>query len=78
MAIGGTSRGVGTPLRSRIDTRSDDYRANLATMQGLWDDEEMFQRQSRAARQRAAHCFNTQIYYDNLIISRNCITSCGQ
>ena len=29
---------VGTVLRSKIDTNSDDYRANLAQMQALWDE----------------------------------------
>ena len=29
---------IGTVLRSRLDTRSDDYRANLAAMQSLWDE----------------------------------------
>ena len=28
---------IGTVLRSRLDTRSDDYRANLGQMQALWD-----------------------------------------
>jgi acyl-CoA carboxylase subunit beta len=28
---------IGTVLRSRLDTKSDDYRANLAAMQALWD-----------------------------------------
>ena len=28
---------IGTVLRSRLDTRSDDYRSNLAAMQALWD-----------------------------------------
>jgi len=29
---------VGTVLRSKIDTNSDDYRANLAQMQALWEE----------------------------------------
>ncbi len=29
---------IGTPLRSRLDTRSADYRENLAAMQGLWEE----------------------------------------
>ncbi len=28
---------IGTPLRSRLDTRTEEYRANLAAMQELWD-----------------------------------------
>jgi len=28
---------IGTVLRSRLDTRSADYRANLDAMQALWD-----------------------------------------
>ena len=28
---------IGTVLRSRLDTRTDEYRANLAAMQQLWD-----------------------------------------
>lgn len=29
---------IGTPLRSKLDINSDDYRANLAEMQGMWDE----------------------------------------
>lgn len=29
--------GIGTVIRSRLDTSSSDYRDNLAVMQGLWD-----------------------------------------
>ena len=29
---------IGTVLRSRLDTRSEDYLANLVAMQALWDD----------------------------------------
>jgi acyl-CoA carboxylase subunit beta len=29
---------IGTPLRSRLDTKSDDYQQNLAQMQALWDE----------------------------------------
>ena len=29
---------VGTVLRSNVDTDSDDYKANLAQMQALWDE----------------------------------------
>ncbi len=29
---------IGTPLHSRLNTRSDDYRSNLAAMQSLWDE----------------------------------------
>jgi hypothetical protein len=28
---------MGSVLRSRLDTRSEDYGANLAAMQALWD-----------------------------------------
>jgi len=28
---------IGTVLRSRLDTKSDEYRSNLAQMQALWD-----------------------------------------
>lgn len=29
---------IGTPLRTRIDTRSDDYQDNLRAMEALWDE----------------------------------------
>ena len=29
---------IGTPIRSRLDTRSDEYQANLAQMQAMWDE----------------------------------------
>ena len=29
---------IGTPLRSKLDTRSDGYRQNLAEMQAMWDE----------------------------------------
>jgi len=31
---------IGTPLRSKLDTGSDDYRRNLAEMQTMWDEVE--------------------------------------
>jgi acetyl-CoA carboxylase carboxyltransferase component len=34
---GGNVTAIGTPLKSRLATRSDEYRANLAAMQELWD-----------------------------------------
>ncbi|WP_420453418.1 acyl-CoA carboxylase subunit beta [Ilumatobacter sp.] len=29
---------IGTPLRSKLDTRSEEYRSNLAAMQEMWDE----------------------------------------
>lgn len=29
---------IGTPLRSKLDTNSEDYRSNLAEMQAMWDE----------------------------------------
>ncbi len=37
MSVGGMSRGPGSVLRTRLDTRSDEYRGNLAAMQAMWD-----------------------------------------
>ena len=28
---------IGTPIKSRLDTKTDDYQQNLAEMQALWD-----------------------------------------
>jgi len=34
----GETMAIGSVIKSRLDTRSDDYRANLAEMQRLWDE----------------------------------------
>ena len=33
-----TSTVIGTPIKSRLDTRTEEYRQNLAAMQAMWDE----------------------------------------